>query len=62
MKRQHPSEFIYRALHNVPALISLLPECGHINNVCAKARIAEKVVDTEIPDTSSMSIPLESLP
>lgn len=51
MKRQHPSEFIYHPLHNMPALIPLLPACGHINNVCAKAHTPEKAVDTEIPET-----------
>ena len=50
MKRQHPSEFMYHPLHSVPALIPLLPECGYINNVCAKARAPEKAVDTEIPE------------
>lgn len=50
MKRQHPSEFIYHPPHNVPTLIPFLPESGHINNVCAKARIPEKVADTEIPE------------
>jgi len=50
MKRQHPSEFIYHPLLNVPALIPLLPECGHINNVHAQARAPEKAVDTEIPE------------
>lgn len=51
MKRQHPSEFIYHPLHNMPALIPLLPACGHINNVCGKAHTPEKAVDTEIPET-----------
>lgn len=34
----------------MPVLIPVLPECRHINNVCAKTCICEKAVDTEIPE------------
>lgn len=70
MKRQHPSEFIYHPLHNVPALIPLCLNVGILKMYVQKHALL-KAVDTEIleihnpwgllwkafPSTSSNQLP-----